>query len=335
MTVLRRETMERPFTFQSDGHELLGILHLPDQAGKIGLIMLAAGAQYRVGPHRQQVLIARAMAAHGIPTLRYDSSGTADSDGPYRDFELGPDIDGAVDALLTNVPGLKHVVLWGICGSASAILMHAGRGPAVTGMILVNPWVRSEQSQNRAYLKHYYLTRLTEADFWRKLYSGRLNFRLAVSSFASTVKSAFMSRSGTPADVSRAASAAKHPDSRTAARALEDRMADGLELFEGRVLLIMSQKDLTARKFDEFTRSSKRWRRLIGSSAIERRDLRGSDHTFSQPQWRQQVIDWMTDWITGLAHDMTATPDSGSESMRNSTAQHRQGRRTATTVCRK
>jgi len=293
--------MERPLTFQSDGHELLGILHLPEEAGKVGLIMLAAGAQYRLGPHRQQVLVARALAEHGIPTLRYDSSGMADSGGPYRDFELGPDIDGAVAALLANVPGLKHVVLWGICGSASAILMHEERGSAVSGMILVNPWVGSEQGQNRAYLKHYYLTRLTEADFWRKVYSGRLDFRSALSSFAGTVKSAFRSRRGTPADGSRAQSAAKEHDTRTASRALEERMADGLELFEGRILLIMSEKDLTARKFDEFTRSSKRWRRLMRSGAIERRDLRGSDHTFSQPQWREQVIGWMKDWVAALA----------------------------------
>ena len=313
MTPLRRGTTERPLTFQSDGHELLGILHLPEEAGKVGLIMLAAGAQYRLGPHRQQVLLARALAEHGIPTLRYDASGMADSGGPYRDFELGPDIDGAVAALLTNVPGLKHVVLWGICGSASAILMHEGRGPAVSGMILVNPWVGSEQSQNRAYLKHYYLSRLTEADFWRKVCSGGIDFRSALSSFASTVKSAFRPGHGTPANVSRAASAAKEHDTRTAARTLEERMADGLELFEGRVLLIMSEKDLTARKFDDFTRSSKRWRRLITSSAIERRDLRGSDHTFSQPKWREQVIDWMTDWVTWLGRDTNATPDRGSE----------------------
>ena len=107
-------------------------------------------------------------------------------------------------------------------------------------------------------------------------------------------------------------------------------MADGLELFEGRVLLIMSEKDLTARKFDDFTQSSKRWRRLLTSSAIERRDLRGSDHTFSQPKWREQVIDWMTDWVTGLARDANATPDRRSEWMRDGTAEHRRGRRTAT-----
>jgi exosortase A-associated hydrolase 1 len=322
--------MERPLTFQSDGHELLGILHLPEEAGKVGLIMLAAGAQYRLGPHRQQVLVARALAEHGIPTLRYDASGMADSCGPYRDFEMGPDIDAAVATLLTNVPGLEHVVLWGICGSASAILIHERRGPAVSGVILVNPWVRSEQSQNRAYLKHYYLNRLIEADLWRKVYSGRFDFRSALSSFASTVKSAFRSRRETPVDASRAAGAAKEHDTRAAARTLEERMANGLELFEGRVLLIMSEQDLTARKFDEFTRSSKRWRRLMRSSAIERRDLRGSDHTFSQPQWREQVIDWMTDWVNTLAGDTNTTPDRGSEWMRDGTPQHRGRRRTAT-----
>jgi exosortase A-associated hydrolase 1 len=320
--------MERPLTFQSAGHELLGILHSPAEAGKVGLIMLAAGAQYRLGPHRQQVLVARALAEHGIPTLRYDASGMADSDGPYRDFEMGPDIDAAVAALLANVPGLRHVVLWGICGSASAILMHEGLGLEVSGMILVNPWVRSEKDQSRAYLKHYYLNRLTEADFWRKVYSGRLDVGSALSSFAGTVISVFRSRRGAPVDASRAAGASK--DIGTAARTLEERMADGLELFKGRVLLLMSEQDLTARKFDEFTRSSKRWRRLMKSSAIERRDLRGSDHTFSQPQWREQVIDCMADWVNALAGDTNNTPDRKSEWMRDGTPRHRGRRRTAT-----
>jgi exosortase A-associated hydrolase 1 len=255
--------------------------------------MIPAGAQNRVGPHRQHVLIARALASRGVATLRYDSSGTGDSAGPYRDFELGPDIDGASDALLANAPGVTQVVLWGICGSASAILMHQQRRAAVRGFILVNPWVRSEQSRARTYLKHYYLSRLGEGEFWRKLFSGGFGFRSALVSFLGSVRSAMVQ--------APAGTATERPTEDPAQ--IESRMAEGLEAFSGGVLLILSGRDLTAREFDEFTRSSKRWRRLLKSGAIRRRDLPEADHVFSEPQWRDQMIDWMTAWLIELERE--------------------------------
>lgn len=288
---------EEPIVFPSDGCDLLGILHLPASPRSIGLIMLPAGAQYRVGPHRQHVLIARALADQGITTLRYDSSGTADSTGPYRDFELGPDMDGAVRALLAKVPELRQVVLWGICGSASAVLMHKARSAAVSAVILVNPWIRTDQSRGRTYLKHYYLKRVFEVGFWKKLYSGRIDFRSAGTSLLRFTRSAM---GVGPEPTPRQEGLTYGHESDIAPQRIEERMADGLESFAGRVLLIMSGNDLTAREFDEFTQSSKRWRKLLRRSAVDRRDLPGADHTFSEPRWRGQVIDWMVDWLAEI-----------------------------------
>ncbi len=295
------EATERPLVFLSDGHELLGILHLPEGTFDTAVIMLSAGSQYRVGPHRQQLLLARALAERGIAILRYDSSGTADSDGPYRDFEVGADLEAAVAAIRAAVPALKHVVLWGICGSASAILAYRERCADVRGLILVNPWVRSERSEARAYLSHYYWKKIWNASFWRKIFSGRFDFGSALPSFFGIVGSAIRSQPKAPVQDPPAASAMEENAAREPPGDLEERMADGLESFMGRVLIIMSENDLTARKFDEFVRSSKRWRRLLDSSAIERRDLREADHVFSDPRWRDQVIDWMSDWV----HDLT------------------------------
>jgi uncharacterized protein len=42
--------------------------------------MVAAGA-YRVGPHRQFLLLARDWAADGIPVMRFDYQGQGDSEG--------------------------------------------------------------------------------------------------------------------------------------------------------------------------------------------------------------------------------------------------------------
>lgn len=305
MNSARQEATERPLVFPSDGHELLGILHLPEGTPDTGVIMLSAGSQYRVGPHRQQLLVARALSERGIAILRYDSSGTADSDGPYRDFEIGADLEAAVVALRTAVPAMKHVVLWGICGSASAILAYRERCADVRGLILVNPWVRSERSEARAYLSHYYWNQIWNASFWRKIFSGRFDFRSASRSFFGIVRSAIRSRHTAPVQDLPAASAMEANGAREPPGDLEQRMADGLESFMGEVLIIMSENDLTARKFDEFVRSSRRWRMLLDASAVERRDLREADHVFSDPRWRDQVIDWMSDWLRDLTRKAT------------------------------
>jgi hypothetical protein len=168
--------------------------------------------------------------------------------------------------------------------------MHEQRR-AVRGFILVNPWLRSEQSHARTYLKHYYLSRLVEGEFWRKVFTGRFGFRSALDSFLGIVRSATVSK---PEPAEQAS---------TDHLQMERRMAKGLQSFGGRVLLILSGRDLTAREFDEFTRSSKRWRPLLESPAIQRRDLPEADHIFSEPQWRDQMIDWITGWLSELERD--------------------------------
>jgi hypothetical protein len=44
-------------------------------------------------------------------------------------------------------------------------------------LVLLNPWVRHEQAQAQAQLKHRYLRRLTEPETWRRLLRGRLGWR--------------------------------------------------------------------------------------------------------------------------------------------------------------
>ena len=151
-------SQEMAFLFASGKEKLLGILHLPDRPGTVGLIVVVGGAQYRVGSHRQFVLLARELAAHSIPVMRFDYKGLGDSEGELGQPEpcehLNPDIRAAVDALHARVPHLEKVVLWGLCDGATAILLYAHHDPRVHGAVLLNPGATPAHA--RSVIKHYY-----------------------------------------------------------------------------------------------------------------------------------------------------------------------------------
>jgi exosortase A-associated hydrolase 1 len=281
---------ERTFTFPCRGATLVGILHPSDQPAQRGILVVVGGPQYRVGSHRQFVLLARELAAQGVPVLRFDHRGIGDSDEPYLGFEaLDHDIAAAVDAFMAQCPGLRDVILWGLCDAASAILFYAHQDPRIAGIVLLNPWVRTPQSEARAYLRHYYVQRLIDRDFWRNLLSGRFNlYRSAISLLGLVAQRLGIATRS----VSRAANANIHD-----ARPLPERMAHGLSRFKGPVLLIMCGRDLTAREFEDAVRASETWRRLLNEPRVSRRDLPAADHTFSRQIWRDRVLDWTCQWI--------------------------------------
>jgi hypothetical protein len=74
-------------------------------------------------------------------------------------------------------------------------------------------------------------------------------------------------------------------------------MADGLERFSGRVLLIRSGNDLTAQEFNLVVDRSALWRQLVAAERVACRDLPPADHTFSTRAWRDQVTRWTADWV--------------------------------------
>ena len=220
--------------------------------------------QYRVGSHRQFVLLARALAAAGIPAMRFDYRGMGDSSGAFAGFEqIDEDIAAAVDAFCARCPGLEEIVIWGLCDAASAALFFAHREPRIRGLILVNPWVRTIGGNAKTYLKHYYIARLLDPSFWRKLFSGRFALGASLRSFGGLVRDASRKTGGPSSDAparDRLAGDMRRP--------LPDRMAEGMARFDGPVLLIMSGNDFTAREFDEAAKASPRWRGLLASPRV-------------------------------------------------------------------
>lgn len=50
----------------------------------------------------------------------------------------------------------------------------------VRGLVLLNPWLRTEAGAARAYLRHYYLARLFNPELWRKIRRGEFAFGAAL-----------------------------------------------------------------------------------------------------------------------------------------------------------
>lgn len=170
-------------SFACQGEQLIGILSPGAAGARRGVLVIVGGPQYRAGSHRQFTLLARALAAQGIPAMRFDYRGMGDSAGAFREFEaVDADVRAAVDQFMAAVPGLEEVVLWGLCDAASAALFYAQHDARVAGLVLLNPWARTADGYARATLKHYYLQRLMQPELWRKIVRGQFDAGAALRS---------------------------------------------------------------------------------------------------------------------------------------------------------
>jgi exosortase A-associated hydrolase 1 len=295
---------EHALTFDCVGETLVGVLATPAAADEadVGVVIVVGGPQVRAGSHRQFTLLARHLAAAGYPVLRFDVRGMGDSTGAPRDFKaLDEDIACAIRALQQHRPSVQRVVLWGLCDGASAALLFADQGAdaRLAGLCLLNPWVRSDASLARTHVKHYYLQRLREAEFWRKLLRGGVARRAATEL------------------VHNLRQALRRPSAEAAGPVpFQQRMARAWAAFDGPVLLMLSGNDYTAREFVEFTRDDPIWRANLARQQVARVEFAGADHTCSANADRCRMEAATLKWLhTALpwrrqAHGGGASPTS-------------------------
>lgn len=277
---------ETAIVFEIDGDRCVGIVSHPDPAlaRDCGVLILVGGPQYRVGSHRQFALLARALAAQGYPALRFDFRGMGDSEGDPVDFAAtADDIAAALDAFQRTCPELKRIVLWGLCDAASAALIYAGDvpDPRLAGLCLINPWVRSEVSEARARVRYYYLSRLRDPDFWRKLRRGRLQLGTVLADLWGNLR--------------RARRGATH--NAVLPMTFQARMARGFSGFDGPILLILSGRDQVAHEFADALNVDPAWRQAASRGNVSRVDLPEADHTCSSFLWRRSVEDSLSNWL--------------------------------------
>lgn len=281
-------TRKIPIVFNIGDDRVIGMIHRSAETiQSIGVLIAVGGPQYRVGSHRQFLLLARHLALNGIATMRFDYRGMGDSEGEQLGFEnSGPEIVAATDEFLRRCPEVKKIILWGLCDAASTIAMHSHKDNRVAGMLLVNPWVRSETGLAQTYVKQYYWRRFLAPDFWQKMASGNLNFGETVRSVIKDIEKAFRSPGSSGND--------------NQGTELSGRMADGLLKFKGQVHIILSGQDLTALEFEQTSSGSMKWGEVFSAPQVLLRRLPDANHTFSRREWRQQVFEWTVALVRGI-----------------------------------
>lgn len=285
---------ETPLVFQCQGDYLTAIVHHAAESSGLGVVLVVGGPQYRVGSHRQFVLLARLLAAKGVPVMRFDYRGMGDSEGDMRSFAaLDDDINAAITAFYQACPELRGVVLWGLCDAASAALFYAYQDLRVKGLALLNPWVFTERGAAKTYLKYYYLQRLVNPELWRKVFSLKFEYRQSVASLLNLRKKFMRNKTVYSVAMSKAELVDDALD-------LPTRLRECLQRFQHPVLLILSGRDLTADEFKETLKHDKKWRTLLANSRVTRHDSVGADHTFSSQVWRDQVAAWTLAWLKTL-----------------------------------
>lgn len=170
---------------------LFGILCEPaERRGDTAVLMLNVGGNYHIGPHRMYVKAARALAAAGCCSLRFDLAGIGDSrmlpgssvDGMYFRHSM-PDVRAAIDLLAQQ--GCSRFYLLGICSGAYVAFQTALLDARVTGQILMNPrlleWQAAPrdgwQASMRRHYKSigYYRRALLRSHVYRRLLRGQVD----------------------------------------------------------------------------------------------------------------------------------------------------------------
>jgi pimeloyl-ACP methyl ester carboxylesterase len=136
---------ERIVRFGAQG-SLSGIISTPRDGcdGAVHVVLVNAGVVHRVGPNRLYVDIARALASHGFPVLRFDLSGLGDSHAVTSIGSLSEsvvaDVRTAFDFLAESRRATSFVIC-GLCSGANYSMLTAFADARVVGTILIDPTV--------------------------------------------------------------------------------------------------------------------------------------------------------------------------------------------------
>lgn len=123
-----------------EGGRLAGILTEGDSRAPLALFVSPAAAHH-IGNHRLHVVLARELAAQGIPSLRFDIAGVGDDPSPVRP---GPYWERARDETLEVMDGLvaegacESFFLVGHCDGGGLAYWLAAQDPRVAAVAVID-----------------------------------------------------------------------------------------------------------------------------------------------------------------------------------------------------
>ena len=80
--------------------------------------------------------------------------------------------------------------------------------------------------------------------------------------------------------------------------------------FNGRILLILSDNDFTAKEFLEVVAVDPAWRGALSTSRLQRENLLGADHTLSASSSRARAEALTLEWLkAGFSHSTSEAAD--------------------------
>lgn len=180
--------MRSVIRFDCGGNTLFGTLDAAP--GTTGLLIVSGGNEVRVGAHRGMALLAQALAARGIPVLRFDRRGIGDSTGTNGGFlSSGPDIASAA-ALFRAEAGIERLVGFGNCDAATALALF-GAAAGIDRLILANPWVidAPDALPPAAAIRARYTEKLKDPREWWRLVRGGVDLRKLASGLTKVTRS--------------------------------------------------------------------------------------------------------------------------------------------------
>jgi alpha-beta hydrolase superfamily lysophospholipase len=303
-----RESMHRI----SNLPELFGIMTEPvgPSTSLPWIVMLNAGAAYRIGPGRLHVPLARQLAVIGYPCLRIDINGIGDSVAADHETENDAyaatafrDVSLVCDYLHALRPD-HPIVLVGLCSGAYVAFQSATQlpHPAIIESILINPlvffWregmIINETNTEQLVAWREYGRAIFKWSHWKNLLTGktRAGFVGSLKRFAGHLMSSFL-KPGKPA----APSAESVPQSRYGHPARQDLPGDLGRIVAASRTLAMFVSDNDPGHFLLMVQARRKANQLMKQGKLKCHFIPNADHTFSTAQARQTFYQSLTAYL--------------------------------------
>ena len=304
--------MEEIKRFRVLGHEIFGIIHVPDQKEKkVGVVLLCPGHQYRVGPHRMYVKLARCLENEGYHVLRVDSEGIGDSTGGFSDEYLH-EVHGRVQRgkfvktsrqiirTFRKEYKLRKIVVSGLCGGSLTGLLSSrwckdihgfiGFGlpffftdvpDQASGFCSQNRQGSSNSTQPQSSLLQIYLKKAMDISAWKNTFSRGVDWLLLLRVFQQAFQRRILKR-----------------DPRIIYRAIAALIA----LFDSgkQVMLIYSGNDFHYKNFQIAITRHHKLKHTIEEHPDCIAVIEGANHTVSLSEWEKEFQRIFLGWLISL-----------------------------------